>query len=85
MVEIKTKIGAKGQVVIPKVFRDEYSLKPGMSICFNEEEGKLVISRPGTNVVEMLRNLPKKNIEHDSDVEYENQIKERLAKSGLKS
>ena len=36
-----------------------------------------------SDVVEILRSTPKKKIDHDSDMEYENQIKERLSKAEI--
>ncbi|HLC72215.1 MAG TPA: AbrB/MazE/SpoVT family DNA-binding domain-containing protein [Candidatus Nanoarchaeia archaeon] len=46
MVRISTKLGQKGQLVIPKVFRDEYHMYPGDTIVVKEEDHKLVIEKP---------------------------------------
>lgn len=45
MVSIKMKVGPKGQVVIPKVIRDEYNINPGDNIIFREENNKTVIEK----------------------------------------
>ncbi len=46
MVRISTRIGPKGQLVIPKVFRDEYNLHPGDAVVVKEEDHQLVIEKP---------------------------------------
>jgi len=46
MVSIAVRVGPKGQLVIPKVFRDEYNIAPGDAILVLEEDHKLVIEKP---------------------------------------
>ena len=46
MVRISVRVGPKGQLVIPKVFRDEYSIAPGDAVVVREEDHKLVIEKP---------------------------------------
>ncbi|MBI2583254.1 MAG: AbrB/MazE/SpoVT family DNA-binding domain-containing protein [Candidatus Aenigmarchaeota archaeon] len=83
MVEIRTKVGIKGQVVIPKVFRNEYNINSGSSVVFREEEGKLVIAKPRVDVVGILRKLPKKPFVLRPDESYEEEIRERLKRAGI--
>lgn len=83
MTEIKTKVGSKGQVVIPKVFRSEYGIKSGSSVVFREEEGKLVIAKPRMDVVGILKKLPKKPFVLKPDDIYEEEIRERLKRAGI--
>jgi AbrB family looped-hinge helix DNA binding protein len=42
------KMGAKGQVVIPKPIRDRLHLKPGDELLVGEEEGEVRISKAGS-------------------------------------
>ena len=84
MVEIKTKVGIKGQVVIPKAYREEYNIKPGTTVAFREEGGKLVIARPRVDVVAILRKLPKKTFALKPDEPYEEEIRERLKRAGIR-
>lgn len=42
-------VSKKGQVTIPKKFREKFGLKPGSEIEFEEEDGKLVVKKPRTD------------------------------------
>ena len=53
MVELKIKVGPKGQILIPKVFRDRYGLKEGEVVVIEpEEEGVLIRGRPSIQETE---------------------------------
>ena len=58
MVGINTRVGQKGQIVIPKLFRDEYNISPGDEIVIREKEDKLIIEKP-KSPVEALKNIAK--------------------------
>ena len=45
MGRINVKVGLKGQIVIPKVFRDEYNISPGDEIVLMENSNNLVIEK----------------------------------------
>ncbi len=49
----KTKIGAKGQIVIPKIFRDNLGLKEGWEVVMKLEKDELIITSA-------KRDIPKK-------------------------
>lgn len=42
------KMGAKGQVVVPKELRDRHGLKPGDEIVFDDSGGEITIRRAKT-------------------------------------
>lgn len=44
----RRKIGKRGQVTIPKEFRERFGIKGGDDVVIHEEAGKLVIERPVT-------------------------------------
>jgi len=47
MVKLKLKVGEKGQVLIPKLFRDKYGIREGEEIAMEpREEGLLLKGRP---------------------------------------
>jgi len=46
MVNIKLKVGPKGQIVIPKVFRDAYGIKEGGEVIIEPTDKGLVIKAP---------------------------------------
>lgn len=53
MVELRIKVGAKGQILIPKVFRDRYGLKEGDVVVIEPEEGGVLIrGRPSAQETE---------------------------------
>ncbi len=45
MVSIRLKVGPKGQIVIPKVFREAYGIKEGGEVIVEPGESELVIKR----------------------------------------
>lgn len=57
MVELKVTLGAKGQVVIPKIFRDYFKLYPKQpAIIKSTEEGVLILKKDNRNmdIIEQL-------------------------------
>jgi AbrB family looped-hinge helix DNA binding protein len=47
MVELKVKVGNKGQILIPKIFREKYSINEGGSVAIEPlTEGLLIKGRP---------------------------------------
>jgi AbrB family looped-hinge helix DNA binding protein len=57
MVELKVKVGPKGQVLIPKVIRERYGIKEGGTVIIElRPEGILLRGRPSPReVLEYLR------------------------------
>ncbi|MET1159478.1 MAG: AbrB/MazE/SpoVT family DNA-binding domain-containing protein [Thermoprotei archaeon] len=43
LVRVKIKVGPKGQIVIPKIFREYYGIKEGGYVILEPEEDKLII------------------------------------------
>ena len=44
----RRKVGERGQVTIPKAFRERFGITGGDDVVIHEESGKLVIERPVT-------------------------------------
>lgn len=82
MVGINTKVGAKGQIVIPKVFRDEYNISPGDEIVIKEKNNELVLEKPKDPVKELEKwaKIIKFNKKVDPD-SIEEEYEERWKKS----
>ena len=58
MVELRIKVGPKGQILIPKVFRDRYGLREGDLVVMEpEEDGVLIKGRP--SIEELEREIQK--------------------------
>ena len=84
MVSIKARVGPKGQIVIPKVLRDEYNISPGDDVIMREDHQAIVIEKP-QDPVEALRELAKKlKIRKRVDVHaIEEEYEERWGKKKL--
>jgi AbrB family looped-hinge helix DNA binding protein len=53
LVELRIKVGPKGQILIPKVFRDRYGLNEGDVVVIEpEEDGVLIRGRPSPQETE---------------------------------
>jgi AbrB family looped-hinge helix DNA binding protein len=70
MLRLKSKIGPKGQVVIPKAVRDSFGLKPGGTVYFYTKEDEIMLQKKSDEeVLEELfsgeRIRPPKSIDWD--------------------
>ena len=81
MVGIKTKVGLKGQIVIPKVLRDEYNISPGDEVIIKEDNNILILEKSKEDIVKKLEEMAKKirfnkkiNV-HSIEEEYEERWK----------
>lgn len=45
MIKLKSKIGPKGQVVIPKPIRDTFGFKSGEDVYFYVEKGEVIVEK----------------------------------------
>lgn len=59
MVSIKMKVGPKGQVVIPKVLREEYNINPGDNVIFREENNKTIIEKVKSDPISVFEKIAK--------------------------
>ncbi|MBO3800238.1 MAG: AbrB/MazE/SpoVT family DNA-binding domain-containing protein [Candidatus Brockarchaeota archaeon] len=56
MVELKVKVGEKGQILIPKIFRDKYGIKEGTKVSIEPTaEGILIRGKPSPE--ELMKRL----------------------------
>lgn len=58
--ELETKVGPKGQVVIPKRFRDEFGISPGDEVVVKDEEDGILVKKPSVDAVGVLRSIAKR-------------------------
>ncbi len=81
MIEIAMKIGPKGQVVIPKPFRNAFKMAPGTEVVFSVEGDKLTLSKPPVKASEFFEQMAKRRNKkftmHPHDA-YEEELEERL-------
>ena len=88
----KMRMGPKGQVVIPKMFRDDFGLKPGEEVVVDYTGNEIVIKKTASNIAEIARaiamsgrrvkittELLKKLDEEEYEEKYERIRKQRLS------
>ncbi|ODS37549.1 MAG: hypothetical protein A7316_09305 [Candidatus Altiarchaeales archaeon WOR_SM1_86-2] len=82
MIKQQMKIGPKGQVVIPKVFRKLMGVTPGSTVVFELKEGGVLIEKPTTNAVEIFDRIAKsgKHVEIEPHKPYEEELEYRWKK-----
>ena len=79
MLNLKSKVGPKGQVVIPKPIREQYKINPGEDIYFTVENGKIMLKKADyREILNMFmavkKTKPPKHI--DWDAEYYSQFED---------
>lgn len=60
MVELKVRLGAKGQIVIPKILREAYKLYPREEVIIKEVQDGVLIKKPADDIIERLREIAEK-------------------------
>jgi AbrB family looped-hinge helix DNA binding protein len=59
MLEIRMRVGPKGQVVIPKVFRDAFKIGPGTEVTFSIESDKIVVRATRSDAADVFERVAK--------------------------
>ena len=79
MVNAETKVGPKGQIVIPKLLRDEFGILPGDEVMIKETSEGMLIERVVESPIKILRLIAKsgKRAKKINFHKYEEQIEER--------
>lgn len=67
----RRKVGDRGQVTIPKEFRDRFGIRGGDEVVIHEEEGRLVIEKPVTreDLAEGYRQRAERSREIDQELD----------------
>lgn len=76
------KVGPKGQVVIPKIFREHLEIYPGSSVLVNIQNDKILIEKPKEDVVEVFAKIARsgKTARIHPHEAYEESLEHRLRK-----
>ena len=85
MVTITMKVGQKGQIVIPKVFRDEYGMSMETEVILTDTGDGILLQKPVLNIAEEFARLAQqahKRIKVDPHL-IEEEYEERLRRSGF--
>ena len=82
MLKQEMMIGPKGQVVIPKLFREAKNISPGDKVIVELGTEGIIIEKPMENPVKVLREIAKKgkSVKVDSDKDYKEMMERRWKK-----
>ncbi|MDO8508956.1 MAG: AbrB/MazE/SpoVT family DNA-binding domain-containing protein [Nanoarchaeota archaeon] len=91
MVELKVRLGPKGQIVIPKIFRETYKMYPQQEVIITEEKQGVLIKNNNIDILKELEIMAEKaskerkgkKINVDPHAIYE-QYDERAKRAGIK-
>jgi AbrB family looped-hinge helix DNA binding protein len=68
MLKLKSRIGPKGQVVIPKPIRENFGLEPGGIVYFSVDEGEIQLETTPEHVTDkMFSMFEKRSMPKDMD------------------
>ena len=87
IIQERMTVGPKGQVVIPKIFRDIEKIMPGNEIIFELKEEGILIKKQQYDHIKMAEMIAKsiskkhKKIVIDSDKDYEEMLEDRWKKA----
>lgn len=76
MVILKSKVGPKGQVVIPKLLRDRFNILPGDEVMLDESQDHIAIKKSTKNILDVIAKMKKTKFRYNKD-EYYEQIEEK--------
>ncbi len=57
MVELTVRLGSKGQVVIPKIFRDHYNLYPEETVTIKANDEGVLITKNKKDTLKILEKI----------------------------
>lgn len=81
LVEVVVKVGRKGQVLIPKVLRDEYGIVSNGQAVLRESREGIIISRPKTDSVKEFRKIAFSGAQTKVDIaKYKKMFEEEFSK-----
>ena len=59
MVEVVTTVGPKGQILVPKILRNEYGIDPKDKVVLKEEKEGILIKKQKADSVSIFRSIAK--------------------------
>ncbi len=75
MIKQRMKIGPKGQVVIPKIFRDNTGIVPGSRVIMEMTKEGILIEKPKESAAEIFERIAKSG-KHVKKIDYHGYEKE---------
>ena len=82
MIKQEMKVGPKGQIVIPKLFREQKRIHPGDRVFIELKKEGIVIDKPLEDPISIFERVSKKgkSVKVNSDKDYEQMMKGRWKK-----
>lgn len=75
-----SRVGEKGQAVIPKAIRDAVGIVPGDTLLFRVEKGRVVVEKAGRGeVVAKLRELVPRKAKEPKRFDWNAEYSERFS------
>ncbi len=85
MVELLIKVGEKGQVLIPKILRDEFGILPGQHAILKETGEGVLLKSAHQNPIELFETTANQVRAKKRKIKsLENQYEARLRRAGIK-
>lgn len=89
MVELKVRLGSKGQIVIPKILRDNYKLYPKQEVIITEkDDGILIKKEDPIKILEKIARTASKKRKGKPFIynkeEFYEQYEKRARRAGIK-
>jgi len=91
MVELTVKLSSKGQVVIPKIWRDYYKMYPEQDVVLQSSEEGVMIKPPRKGIAAELKKLAEEATKRRKGrsfiykkEEFSEQYEERTKRAGIK-
>ncbi|MBI2565029.1 AbrB/MazE/SpoVT family DNA-binding domain-containing protein [Candidatus Woesearchaeota archaeon] len=85
MVIVSTKMGPKGQILIPKIFREEYGFIPGEELQLIDTSEGLFVKKETYDIIASMKEIAKKAKAKKVNVDkidlhkiYESELEERF-------
>jgi len=82
--EIVVNAGKKGQILIPKLLREEFNIIPSQSVVLEETENGLLIRKQESDPIKLFQATANKiNAKKDQINNIEEEYKYRMKKAGI--
>lgn len=79
MIRLRSRVGPKGQAVIPKPVRDQAGISPGDEIFFRIENGTIIMEKEnGKAILNDLLSTPKRKRREPAHIDWDKRYAEQL-------
>lgn len=79
MLKLQSKVGPKGQVVIPKGIRDHFNIFPGEAVYFSTENDEITLgTKAGGDVLEVFLDEVKAKKQEPKHINWDKAYYERF-------